>query len=71
MPLRQRILQESQLRYNGMLVSAFELLAGAREQIGSVNQYINAMRNFWLADASLAMATMGPAASLDVDGRGE
>lgn len=70
-PLRQRILQESQLRYNGMLVSAFELLAGAREQIGSVNQYINAMRDFWLADASLAMATMGPAASLDVDGRGE
>ncbi len=70
-PLRQRMLQESQLRYNGMLVSAFELLAGAREQIGSVNQYIHAMRDFWLADASLAMATMGPAASLDVDGRGE
>lgn len=70
-PLRKRILQEHQLRYNGMLLSAFELLADAREQVGSVSRYINAVRDFWLADAGLTMATMGPVASLDENGRGE
>lgn len=70
-PLRKRILQEHQLRYNGMLLSAFELLADAREQVSSVSRYINAVRDFWLADAGLTMATMGPVASVDANGRGE
>lgn len=60
-PVRQRILQESQLRYNGMLLSAFELLSEARGQIHSVNQYINALRDFWLAEAALTMSMQGPA----------
>ena len=36
-PLRKRIAEENLLRYNGMLISVFELLADAREQIASVN----------------------------------
>lgn len=70
-PLRKRILQENQLRYNGMLLSAFELLSSVREQVGSVKQYIDAVRDFWLADASLTMAMAGPVAWMDVEGRGE
>lgn len=70
-PLRKRVLKENQLRYNGMLLSAFELLASAREQVGSVNQYINAMRDFWLADAGLTMATTGPVALLGAEERKE
>lgn len=70
-PLRQRILQESQLRYNGMLLSAFELLAEARTQIHSVNQYINAVRDFWLAESALTMSAMGPVAATETNGRGE
>ncbi|MCB5183903.1 TolC family protein [Methylobacillus gramineus] len=61
-PLRHRILQENQLRYNGMLVSAFDLLADVRTQVGSVNQYIAALRDFWLAEADLELATVGPLA---------
>jgi hypothetical protein len=36
-PLRQRIAEENVLRYNGMLIGVFELLADARSQIASVN----------------------------------
>jgi outer membrane protein TolC len=55
-PLRKRISEEMLLRYNGMLSSVFELLADAREAVASVNAYLEAQRDFWLADADLQMA---------------
>ncbi|MEY4909898.1 MAG: hypothetical protein RL260_3616 [Pseudomonadota bacterium] len=58
-PLRQRIRDENVLRYNGMLIGVFELLADARAQIASVNSAIDARREFWLADADLQMAMLG------------
>jgi outer membrane protein TolC len=58
-PLKQRISEENVLRYNGMLIGVFELLADARAQIASVNAAIKAQRDFWLADADLAMALVG------------
>jgi len=68
-PLRQRIADENLLRYNGMLIGVFELLADARSQIASVNASIEALRDFWMAQADLDMAligrpnmTMGPSA---------
>ena len=45
--------------YNGMLISVFELLADARQQIASVNAYIEALRDFWIADVNLELATTG------------
>ena len=59
-PLRKRIADENLLRYNGMLIGVFELLADARSQIASVNAYIEALRDFWLAQAELDMALIGP-----------
>jgi outer membrane protein TolC len=58
-PLRKRIADEMLLKYNGMLIGVFELLADAREQIGSVIQSIEAQRDFWLADAALQAALLG------------
>jgi outer membrane protein TolC len=58
-PLRKKILEENVLRYNGMLIGVFELLADARVQIASVNAAIEAQRDFWLADADLDMALVG------------
>jgi outer membrane protein TolC len=55
-PLRKRISEEVLLRYNGMLISVFELLADSREQVAAVNAYIEAVRDFWFADADLQMA---------------
>ena len=58
-PLKQRISEENLLRYNGMLIGVFELLADARSQIATVNAAIEAQRDFWLADADLQMALVG------------
>lgn len=59
LPLRQRIAEENVLRYNGMLIGVFELLADARTQMASVNGYIDALRDFWIARADLDMALVG------------
>ncbi len=58
-PLRQRIAEENLLRYNGMLIGVFELLADARAQIVSVNNAIESLRDFWIAQADLDMALIG------------
>jgi outer membrane protein TolC len=58
-PLRKRISEEVLLRYNGMLVSAFELLADSREQVAAVNGYIESLRDFWIAESDLQMALTG------------
>jgi len=58
-PLRRQIAEENLLRYNGMLIGVFELLADARAQIAAVHGAIEAQRDFWLADADLRMALIG------------
>ncbi len=58
-PLRKQIAEENVLRYNGMLIGVFELLADARAQIASVNAAIEAKRDFWIAQADLDMALIG------------
>ena len=58
-PLKKRISEENVLRYNGMLIGVFELLADARSQIVSVSGYIDSLRDFWLAQADLDMALIG------------
>jgi len=58
-PLRQRIAEENMLRYNGMLIGVFELLADARTQIAGVNAAIDALRDFWIAQADLESALLG------------
>ena len=58
-PLRKVIADEQQLRYNGMLIGVFELLADAREQVATVVEAIDAQRDFWLADAALQGTLIG------------
>ena len=58
-PLRKTMSEENMLRYNGMLIGVFELLADTREQIASVMASINAQRQFWLADAAMSAALIG------------
>ncbi len=58
-PLRKTMAEENVLRYNGMLIGVFELLADTRDQIGSVVTAINAYQQFWLADAALSASMTG------------
>ena len=58
-PLKKRIADENVLRYNGMIVGVFDLLADSRAQTASVAAYLDALRDYWLADADLSMARIG------------
>lgn len=58
-PLRKRISEENLLRYNGMLIGVFELLADSREQVRGVTSYVQALRDFWIADTALNTALTG------------
>ncbi|HNV60242.1 MAG TPA: TolC family protein [Rhodoferax sp.] len=58
-PLRKVISEENQLRYNGMLISVFELLADARDQVSAVTSAIDAQQQFWLADAAIQASVIG------------
>jgi outer membrane protein TolC len=51
LPLRKIIAEETLLRYNGMLIGVFELLAENREQSKAVMAAIAAQHAFWQADA--------------------
>lgn len=53
LPLRKRIADEQLLRYNGMLISVFELIADSRQQVASVSASIDALREFWLAESDM------------------
>ena len=57
-PLRKRISEENLLRYNGMLIGVFELIADAREQVRSVSAYVDALRAYWVADTHLQSAML-------------
>ena len=67
-PLRKKVSDETLLRYNGMLVSVFELLADSREQAAAVNSYIDALKAFWLAQADLEAAFGGRLQEAPSDG---
>ena len=59
LPLRRRIVEQSTLHYNGMLIGVFELLADARAQVRAVQADIAATRDFWVSLAELQMALGG------------
>jgi outer membrane protein TolC len=58
-PLARSVAEENLLRYNGMLIGVFELLADARAQVGAVLTAIDAQRDHWLADNALQAALAG------------
>lgn len=64
-PLRRRILAQTQLFYNGMLEGVYELLADYRESAAAAQALVNAQRDYWIALAELEHALGGrlPAAA--------
>jgi outer membrane protein TolC len=65
LPTRKMIADQDLLRYNGSLVSVFELLADARDRIASANDYIERVRDFWIAKSRLDTALIAGAAPSD------
>lgn len=59
LPMRERILSETQLQYNAMNASVFQLLIARRDQIEAGRAYVDAQREYWLAAADLEQLLAG------------
>ena len=59
MPLRQKVIEETQLQYNAMLVGVFQLLQAKREQIEAGATYIDQLREYWTARSNVEQLLAG------------
>jgi hypothetical protein len=58
-PLSQAVLEETQKEYNGMLMGVYDLIEDTREQISAGKDYVEKLRDFWVAYAELEQAVGG------------
>jgi cobalt-zinc-cadmium efflux system outer membrane protein len=59
LPLRDRIVNETQLQYNAMNVGVFQLLVARRDQIETGRAYVEALRDYWIARAEVEQLLAG------------
>lgn len=59
LPMRERIVNDTQLQFNAMNTSVFQLLIARRDQIEAGRAYIDALREYWLAKADLEQLLAG------------
>ena len=59
MPIRQTIVDQTQLTYNAMLVGPFQLLQAKRDQVEAATAYIGALETYWLARTTLEQILAG------------
>jgi len=59
LPLRERVVQHAQVRYDSMLLGVFQLLLARREQIDAYRDYLDSVRDYWIARADLERAAGG------------
>ena len=53
LPLRNEIVEQTQLQYNAMQLGPFQLLIAKQQQIDAGAAYIRALRDYWLARTEL------------------
>ncbi len=59
LPLRERVLNESVLYYNGMLIGVYQLLQAKQDQILAMREYVEILRGYWTAYSELERAAGG------------
>ena len=58
-PVRERIVTETQKHVNYMLLGVFQLLQAKREEVNAYREYLEALRDYWIAFAELERAVGG------------
>jgi len=59
LPLRQQIVDETQLQFNAMNVGVFQLLQAKRDQIETARAYVEALLEYWRARAEVEQLLAG------------
>jgi cobalt-zinc-cadmium efflux system outer membrane protein len=49
LPLKQKVVEQSQLEYNAMLIGLFQLLQAKRDQVQTASMYVQRLRDYWIA----------------------
>ena len=58
-PLRQRVVALSQEQYDAMLLGTYQLLQSKQSEVNAYREFIEALRDYWIARADLERATGG------------
>ena len=58
-PLRERIVALSQQNYDAMLLGVYQLLIAKQTEVSTYREYIEAVRDYWIARSELSRATGG------------
>jgi outer membrane protein, heavy metal efflux system len=58
-PLRKTVTEQALLHYNGMFLSAFQLLTVKQGEVDARRGYLESLRDYWIARAELARALGG------------
>ena len=59
LPVRHEVLRESQLQYNAMQIGVFQLLTAKRDEIEAGTQYVESLKDYWMARANLEVILAG------------
>jgi outer membrane protein, heavy metal efflux system len=59
LPLRERIVNETQLQYNAMQIGVIELLRAREQQIQTAVAYVDTLLDYWLARTDLEQLLSG------------
>lgn len=71
LPLRQEIIGGAMLEYNAMQIGVFSVLMDQQRQIETGRQYIDALKEYWLARARLEQLLSGSMKGSNLGGSGE
>lgn len=72
LPLRQQILDDTQLQYNAMSAGVFQLLQAKRDQIEAARAYVELLRDYWTLRAEVDQLLAGrlPRREASLEGAG-
>jgi cobalt-zinc-cadmium efflux system outer membrane protein len=69
LPLRNQIVQDAQLEYNAMSIGVFQLLQARRDQIATARQYVDGLREYWMARSEAESLLAGRLSRAFMDSR--
>ena len=67
LPLKQRVVEQSQLHYNAMSIGIFQLLQAKRDQVETASSYIDQLRDYWIARTRAEQLLSGRLAAASLD----
>jgi len=59
LPLSKQVVDQTQLQYNAMQIGPFQLLQAKRDQIETGRQYIDSLREYWIAKSHVEQIVNG------------